>query len=283
MGLILPSKAKNARKVVRTLGPVRPDRSARASYYKAMQDQVRFLQAQTANLSDLVSSGADRSRVAQALASMMSDAKRRAAAAAPSVATRFVEEVDRKNRARLESVISKGLGVDFARIIDSPDVAADLQMALTRNVNLITSITDKHLSAVGDAIMANYSGQPMVGGGSLMDRLKQLGDITDNRARLIARDQTSKLAGDLNSSRQQAAGIEEYEWGTSEDSRVVGNPAGRYPVATDPSVHGDHYDRAGKTFKWSDPPPDGHPGAAIQCRCYARPKLNLQTLTAQYI
>lgn len=284
MPLILPSKAKNARKTVRTLGPIRPDRSARAAYYRAMQDQVRYLQAQTAALSDLVMSGAERARVAQELARMTEDAKRRAAATAPGIATRMVDEVDRKNRARIESVIAKGLGVDFARVVDTADVAADLQMALTRNTSLITSITDRHFAAVSDAVMANYSGQPIPGGASsLMDRLKQLGSISDNRARLIARDQTSKLSGDLNSSRQQAAGIDEYEWVTAEDSRVVGNPSGRYPVATEPQVHGDHYDRAGKVFKWSDPPPDGHPGAAIQCRCFGRPRLNLDTLMAQYI
>jgi SPP1 gp7 family putative phage head morphogenesis protein len=284
MGLMLPRKAANARKAKRVLGPVRPDRSARAAYYRALMDQVRYLQAQTAKLGDLAASGAERARVAQALALMSEDAKRRAAAAAPGVVRRFVDEVDRRNRERLESAIARGMGVEFARVIDTPEVQADMQMALTRNVGLVQSITERHLAAVGEAVAANYSGQAMPGGaGSLMERLQQLGDLSDNRARLIARDQTSKLAGDLNASRQRAAGIEEYDWGTSDDSRVVGTPGGRYPVASNPEVHGDHYERQGKRFRWDQPPPDGHPGQAIQCRCYARPVLNLETLVAQYV
>jgi uncharacterized protein with gpF-like domain len=34
-----------------------------------------------------------------------------------------------------------------------------------------------------------------------------------------------------------------------------------------------HFDREGRTFTWADPPDDGHPGEAINCRCQAEPDL----------
>ena len=39
-------------------------------------------------------------------------------------------------------------------------------------------------------------------------------------ARRLARDQTSKIAGQLNKVRQTGVGIEQYKWRTSQDNRV---------------------------------------------------------------
>lgn len=75
------------------------------------------------------------------------------------------------------------------------------------------------------------------------------------RLQFIARDQVSSYYSSLNMSRQIEAGIEEYYWGTMRDSRV----------------RPDHRIREMKTYKWNDPPFDGHPGEAPGCRCIAYP------------
>lgn len=279
--LILPNDGKKRRKQVRSLKPTRATRGARASYQRSLLDQVRYLKAQTANLSDLLTSGAERSRVAQALAQLTQQAQVQARAAAPNMARGMVEQVDRINKQQLQSAIAEGLGVEFARIVDGPEVLANLELALTRNTALIESITSQHLAQVGQAVLDNYRGVPLPEGVSLTQRLQQIGGISENRARLIARDQTSKLAGALNSTRQQEAGIEEYTWHTSLDNRVVGTPGGLYPKGSE--RHEDHYEREGKTFRWDSPPSDGHPGEPIQCRCYPRPVLDLEKLKAQYV
>ena len=95
--------------------------------------------------------------------------------------------------------------------------------------------------------------------------------VAESRAQLIARDQIGSMTGRITEARQQELGVTEYIWRTAGDERVVGNPAGLYPEPTDESMHGDHWARDGVTFKWSDPPPDGHAGRAIQCRCTADP------------
>jgi uncharacterized protein with gpF-like domain len=47
---------------------------------------------------------------------------------------------------------------------------------------------------------------------------------------------------------------------------VRGNPAGLYPHAKY-----SHHHREGKTYRDSKPPPDGHPGEPIRCRCWREP------------
>lgn len=89
------------------------------------------------------------------------------------------------------------------------------------------------------------------------------------RANLIARDQMGTLASRVAMTKQQESGAIGYRWRNSQDERVVGNPSGLYPRGN--SRHGDHWSREGKFFRWSDPPHDGHPGEAIQCRCTAEP------------
>ena len=87
--------------------------------------------------------------------------------------------------------------------------------------------------------------------------VKDVYGVNAKRAELIARDQIGKLNGQLTAIRQQAIGVEKYTWKSMDDSRVR------------PS----HQDYDGQTFKWSEPPPEGHPGQPIRCRCYAAPVL----------
>lgn len=102
--------------------------------------------------------------------------------------------------------------------------------------------------------------------------------MKNTRARVIARDQTGKLNGTLTENRQKSIGVSGYTWRNSQDERVRGNPSGKYPDAPN-----DHWSREGKKFLWDystgdipegyeeSPPPDGNPGEAINCRCFAEP------------
>jgi len=80
---------------------------------------------------------------------------------------------------------------------------------------------------------------------------------TKARAQTIARDQVSKHLGALAEHRQRDAGIDSYFWSGVLDSRERAT----------------HLAREGKLFQWDSPPPDGHPGQPINCRCNARPNI----------
>lgn len=87
----------------------------------------------------------------------------------------------------------------------------------------------------------------------LADIIEERYGVAQSRAELIARDQVGKFNADLDRVRQQQLGITRYVWRTSQDERV----------------RDEHAAREGKVFEWSNPPEDGHPGEAVQCRCSA--------------
>lgn len=86
-------------------------------------------------------------------------------------------------------------------------------------------------------------------------QIRQRFDVGRSRARLIGRDQVNKLNGRLMEEDFRAAGQNMYVWRTSRDERV--RPT--------------HAALEGVTLAWDQPPPEGHPGQAIQCRCTAAP------------
>jgi SPP1 gp7 family putative phage head morphogenesis protein len=92
----------------------------------------------------------------------------------------------------------------------------------------------------------------------IAELLAERAKVSESRAELIARDQTTKLNGAINQTRQENAGVTSYVWSTSNDERV----------------RPEHAALEGRTFSWNDPPAVGHPGEDIQCRCVALPVLD---------
>lgn len=80
---------------------------------------------------------------------------------------------------------------------------------------------------------------------------------SENRARLIARDQIGKLNGQLDRQKQTAAGLDSYVWRGALDERERKK----------------HVEREGNVYRWDRPPQGGHPGQDVQCRCSPEPNL----------
>lgn len=186
--------------------------------------------------------------------------------------------LDKENRWALNNILKKALTIDTSIIYDDPIVKEGLKVAGIEASNLIKSIPAQYLGQVAQAVNDNFIGKELPEGRNLLQQIQHIGNVSKKRARLIARDQTSKMTGTLNQIRQQAIGIEEYIWRTSKDQRVVGNPSGIYPVGN--KKHEDHYHREGKRFRWDSPPEDGHPGQAIECRCHAEPIIDPKKIIA---
>lgn len=93
---------------------------------------------------------------------------------------------------------------------------------------------------------------------SMTQEIQKRFGMTSRRAKLIARDQTSKLNASLTKLRQQELGVEEYIWQTAGDERVRAS----------------HKAHDGKKFRWDHLPKEtGNPGNDINCRCVAIPVL----------
>jgi SPP1 gp7 family putative phage head morphogenesis protein len=187
----------------------------------------------------------------------------------------FSQSIGAWNNREWRKVLQATVGVNLFQA--EPWLRPELKAWAQVNANLITSLEEAGIREVERwTIQGLRTGQRHeeitkkiedVFGRELSDKLGPSGMRA--RAKLIARDQVAKLNADLTERRQTAAGVTEYIWRTSLDERVRGNPTGLYPKA-EPS----HWDREGKTFQWSKPPSDGHPGQPINCRCTAEPVLS---------
>ena len=150
-------------------------------------------------------------------------------------------------------------------------IKPEMEKAVNDNVDLITSIHTDFIHDIGAEVFEN-----MKDGGrheNLIDIIKERGNVTRNRARLIARDQTSKLNADLTEARNVALGLDLYEWGGTGDERERDSHSalnGMLCKYSDPTVYSDD---GGKTWKKRSTIGAfiGKPGEDYQCRCLALP------------
>lgn len=170
---------------------------------------------------------------------------------------------EERNKRKFNEAVRSAIGIDLGAVIQAEGMANTIDAAVLRNVSLVRGLSQEVARRLSnkllDALTRGLNNR------EIEKIITTEFGIARRRAKLIARDQAASFNGDLNRIRQTAMGVTEYVWSTSLDERVRGNPDGKYPNAR-PS----HWDREGKTFKWSEPPSDGHPGQPINCRCTAR-------------
>ncbi|MBO7735913.1 MAG: minor capsid protein [Methanobrevibacter sp.] len=98
---------------------------------------------------------------------------------------------------------------------------------------------------------------------NLVEELEHDYQMSHNKAKFLARQETSLLMSQFREERYKSIGINEYTWSTSGDSRVR-------PM---------HKRLHGKVFSWDNPPivdesgRRAHPGQDFGCRCLAIPKI----------
>ena len=146
--------------------------------------------------------------------------------------------------------------------LSDADVKLQLSNWMRENTDLIQSIPENYVRSVEKLVNRSLSEGTRVE--ELVKQIKQHAPVSISKARLLARDQTTKLYGNLNQVRQVAVGVTKYIWKTMEDSRVREM----------------HEDLEGEIYSWDNPPvtnPEGdrnHPGGDYQCRCTAEPYLD---------
>ncbi|VFR20229.1 plasmid-related protein [plant metagenome] len=166
----------------------------------------------------------------------------------------MIQRANQQNHTQTVEAILRAMGVDVgAFVLVSPAIRTAIDAAALENTALIRSIASQYLDKVRAAI-----GVAQVAGRRASDvarEIREIGGVTESRARLIARDQTAKLNASLTQARQTTLGIKRYRWSTSGDERVRES----------------HRELNGQVFSWDAPPSVGHPGHDVQCRCVAIP------------
>jgi len=172
----------------------------------------------------------------------------------PDVIARDIE----RHAVRANLRVFQTLGVNPIEPGSPLEVARDRWVRV--NAELITSQPQEISERIGAIV------REMVPAGARWEtiarRLEQEEGIAQRRAALIARDQVGKYNSDCNRTQQQAAGFNHYEW-----IGVMDNRERPTHVALQHSV-----------WSWDNPPPIGHPGEPIQCRCTASPVTSAQDI-----
>ena len=277
MPVIIPGDPRTkARKTERHLRPVRTPKTVEVKARDHLYAMIKPMIAEVSAMIPGIYAGGDMAVAAVALGGMMDKWQRAFAAASEVFGTEWADGVDAANKASLEKSIAKSLGVDFAGVLDQREVRDAFEIMRAEAVGLIRTVPTDYIGRVGEALLKSYRQEREPEGRSLIAEVEELGHITHGRAKTIARDQTSKMNANLNTIRATSLGMTEYIWRTSRDSKVVGTPGGLYPEGN--RMHGNHYEREGKIFRYDKPPFDGAPGAGINCRCHSEPILDLNHL-----
>jgi len=168
-------------------------------------------------------------------------------------------QVNQYNKAEWTRLIRSQYGVDPTK--ERPEQFKVLLENWSRNNSLLI----KDIPHKTSLQIAEQTRQALIDGTNLKDAkeavfniMSERTDVSDSRAKLIARDQIAKLNGQLTMERQVDMGVDSYIWRTVGDERVR-------------DTHADNEDQ---TFTWDNPPAEtGHPGDDYQCRCWAEPIL----------
>lgn len=190
-----------------------------------------------------------------------------------SLADVLASKVAKDQKEAVDDRLAKQLkfmtGIDTREIIRYGNASKVLEDAVAVNVTYIKSLPTEYHASLEKIIMTGL--QQGKGTVWLGEEIQKLGKKTDNRAKLIARDQIISISQQFNKESQRELGIGEYVWITKEDRRVRGNPNCIYPQYR--HVINSHYARHDKVMSWDERPDDGFPGEPIMCRCDAFPYL----------
>lgn len=177
-----------------------------------------------------------------------------------TIARRMAAAVAGANDQNINKAVAKAIGVNV--LIPGSHLSDKLEAWTIENTSLITNMQRDYMIRVQNNVAQGFRA-----GQSYRDMAKELqksAGISKRRATLIARDQIGSLNAAVTKQRDEDLGIESYIWRNAGDARVRGNPSGLYPKS-----RYDHWEREGRVFRYDSPPPDGHPGEPIQCRCFS--------------
>jgi len=217
----------------------------------------------------------------------------------------YINGGDIKKNPGIQPYRLKDLAPKFRKALDN-SVVNSLGLIKTQNAQTMLKLEDifRNWATIPTKQLRASLKDPKVIEAHLKKEILNEGDFRQQAIRhlnFILKDQTNKLNSAMDKITGDNLGAFGFIWRMSRDPRVVGNPAGLYPEAKNPKVHGDHYHREGKLYllrdSWAiksgyivpragaayvDTLPDGEPGIPIGCRCYRESLYNLEDIPSEY-
>ncbi|WP_253827174.1 phage head morphogenesis protein [Achromobacter ruhlandii] len=182
------------------------------------------------------------------------------------LANRTIGQVDKFSKQNLGASLRDMSGGLTIKTFQMPAALYDKVLASTaENVGLIKSIPAQFQERIQGIVLRSIQSGGQ-GAGQIFDEIQGLNQVTRNRAKLIAVDQTRKITSAMNEERMKAAGVKKFEW--------IHSGGGAEPRTL-------HVQYDGQTFNMDDPPvidkrtgQRGFPGELINCRCRMRPVID---------
>lgn len=246
--------------------------SAERDYYRVLRAVVRELRKYTNQLlpgiKPALKQDADSDDMVQQILELLNEGA--VIAAALNEVRRLIGNVDNIVRYNINLSFKSCLAVDVfmhnSALFDK--VTGEWYASQSQLINsIVSTYTDKLGGIVSNAVQRGSLYKDVVAD------VKHLYDVTDNRAKFIARNEVGNLNAIITKTRQQEAGVECYEWSTSRDERVRES----------------HRVMDGNLYYWSRSTPGEingrkvyqapalHPGMDYNCRCVAIPIIDTES------
>lgn len=198
---------------------------------------------------------------------------------ADRLARQVVSRAESESSAAFVEQINRAIGIDMTSLMVNESLVDYFDASIESNVALIKSLSADYFDDIQREVMDS-----IMRGDSLSTMVRNLQQVTGasyQRAHLISRDQTAKIRSDITHIRQVGAGINRFRWSTSQDVRVSGNPAGKYPRAKIKcfEISRSNVGYGAGIYLWSQGAAyHGESGlfpgrAHIGCRCHAIPQI----------
>lgn len=174
--------------------------------------------------------------------------------------------------------LDQKIGQSIKGITVAPDLTkqgrAEIARDYTKNMQLyIQDFTHKEISKLRGQIQEKaFAGNRY---DAIQKMIQRSYDVSANKAKFLARQETSILMAKFKKARYTEAGLDSYVWG------CVNMPHDKTPKQhTVGNVRYSHGHLEGKTFRWDSPPVTTNPGQPSRknnpgedygCRCFARP------------
>lgn len=240
------------------LGEIRPNAGDERSYLRQLRRILRDIKRDVRN-----SATSDLRLFGERVNYLLDIWSRKLDELAPNIAKLFVDKqygnYDRQFRRELKKA---GFTVNLQLTAEQEEA---LFGAIQENVAMIKSIGTEHLEKVQyqvwNAVSSGYNLK------ELSDELKKIDGVSDRRAELIARQESSKAHAKIEQMKRKQAGITEAIW--------MHSHAGKQPRISHQRANGKVFDIEKGMYidgKWI------LPGEEINCRCLSRSVIDLSKL-----
>lgn len=175
---------------------------------------------------------------------------------AVSTASKMLVEVDHQDR-KAWAVMTENMAKALREEIRTAPTGKAMQGLLAEQVTLIKSIPLDAAKRVHELTLQGI--EDGTRSSEIAKEIQRSGEVSENKAKLIARTEVARTASTLTEARAKSVGSEGYIWRTSGDS----------------DVRHSHKEMNGKFVRWDSPPTldkmTGHAGCFPNCRCYPEP------------